>query len=432
MPDTSPAVVNIPGSFLQKTCTVVVVFCAIHLSVTVLYYCNTFEIFKNSFFVRNQQQQKHIDFNTVSPITETNAPFTEAEETKPKELEKCPETSPLLVGPLRIEFSQPVDLEESKNPALQEGGRFTPQNCKALQKVAVIIPFRNREEHLKYWLYYLHPILQRQQLDYGVYVIHQVTFLFLSYVKTGFFFFYVRVLGLNDFCMILIFYIHYFFEENLLPSARKLKLGRKFTFQHDNDPKHTAKATLDWLRKKKINVLEWPSQSPDLNPIENLCRARWFECVKNCNAAGFFTLSSFPCASRMVHLRKDIQPMAGHLPYKQFFGGISSLSKEQFEKINGFPNNYWGWGGEDDDIYNRIVSKGMGISRPDGTIGKCRMIRHNRDKKNEPNPQRFDRITHTHETMNGDGINSLSYKVVEIKKNTLFTEIIVDIGLPRR
>ena len=40
-------------------------------------------------------------------------------------------------------------------------------------------------------------------------------------------------------------------EENLLPSARKLKLGRKFTFQHDNKPKHTAKVTLEWLRNKK-------------------------------------------------------------------------------------------------------------------------------------------------------------------------------------
>ena len=59
-------------------------------------------------------------------------------------------------------------------------------------------------------------------------------------------------------------------SENLLPPARKLKSGRKFTFQHDNDPKHTAKASLEWLKNKKINVLEWPSQSPNINPIENL------------------------------------------------------------------------------------------------------------------------------------------------------------------
>ena len=59
-------------------------------------------------------------------------------------------------------------------------------------------------------------------------------------------------------------------EENLLPSARKLSMGRRFTFQHDNDPKHTAKLTTQWLKEKKVNVLAWPSQSPDLNPTENL------------------------------------------------------------------------------------------------------------------------------------------------------------------
>ena len=57
-------------------------------------------------------------------------------------------------------------------------------------------------------------------------------------------------------------------EENLISSARKLKLVWKFTFQHDNDPKHTAKAILEWLRNKKINVLEWPSQSPEWHDLK--------------------------------------------------------------------------------------------------------------------------------------------------------------------
>ncbi len=54
---------------------------------------------------------------------------------------------------------------------------------------------------------------------------------------------------------------------NLQRNAFKL-IGRKFIMQQDNDPKHTANKTKDFIREKKWKVLDWPSQSPDLNPIE--------------------------------------------------------------------------------------------------------------------------------------------------------------------
>ncbi len=41
-----------------------------------------------------------------------------------------------------------------------------------------------------------------------------------------------------------------------------------FVFQHDNDPKHTARVTQACIAENNLEVLQWPAQSPDLNPIE--------------------------------------------------------------------------------------------------------------------------------------------------------------------
>nr|CDJ80778.1 similar to transposase homolog [Haemonchus contortus] len=45
---------------------------------------------------------------------------------------------------------------------------------------------------------------------------------------------------------------------------------RGFIFQQDNDPKHKSKLLTKWFRDNNVPLLMWPSQSPDLNPIENL------------------------------------------------------------------------------------------------------------------------------------------------------------------
>ena len=56
---------------------------------------------------------------------------------------------------------------------------------------------------------------------------------------------------------------------NMAAPTWKLKLGRHWIFQQDNDPK-LSKSTHKWLTEHKIKLLPWPSLSPDLNPIENL------------------------------------------------------------------------------------------------------------------------------------------------------------------
>ena len=74
-----------------------------------------------------------------------------------------------------------------------------------------------------------------------------------------------RILGIMDQQVYRQILIHH-----MRPSARRLFPDGDFIFQQDNDPKHTARSVKEYLEHTGWSLLEWPAQSPDLNPIENL------------------------------------------------------------------------------------------------------------------------------------------------------------------
>ena len=59
-------------------------------------------------------------------------------------------------------------------------------------------------------------------------------------------------------------------EYFMVPAADQLFGDNEFIFQQDLAPPHSAKSTQAWCENCHVHVLDWPANSPHLNPIENL------------------------------------------------------------------------------------------------------------------------------------------------------------------
>ncbi|CAI4223667.1 unnamed protein product [Auanema sp. JU1783] len=62
---------------------------------------------------------------------------------------------------------------------------------------------------------------------------------------------------------------------------------------------------------------------------------------------------SYSCTESPAHLSSAIDKFNESLPYPHYFGGVCAFTKQDYLSVNGASNRYWGWGGEDDDLYHR-------------------------------------------------------------------------------
>ncbi|MCJ8748387.1 hypothetical protein PDJAM_G00164270 [Pangasius djambal] len=275
------------------------------------------------------------------------------EERKPKDL--CPEKSQLLRGSVSLAFEPSLTLGqvEEENRGVAEG-QYKPDECRARQSVAVLIPHRNREKHLLYLLHHLHPFLQRQQLHYAIYIIHQA-------------------------------------GDAMFNRAKLLNIGY-----------------LEALKDFSWDCFIF--HDIDLVPE---------------NDHNLYT-----CEQQPKHLVVGRNSTGYKLRYKGYFGGVTAMTREQFSKVNGFPNTYWGWGGEDDDLRIRVQLQGMKIVRPPADVARYTMVFHQRDNGNEVNKDRMRLLGRTPQMWRKDGLNSCSYKTLSVERPALYVNITADIGTP--
>ncbi|CAL8267514.1 unnamed protein product [Merluccius merluccius] len=138
----------------------------------------------------------------------------------------------------------------------------------------------------------------------------------------------------------------------------------------------------------------------------------------------------YMCDSQPKHMVVGRNATGYKLRYKGYFGGVTALTKDQFKRVNGFSNTYWGWGGEDDDLRIRVELQGMKIVRPPPEVARYTMVFHKRDSGNKVNDDRMRLLGRTPKVWRKDGLNSCSYKTLSVERQPLYVNVTVDIGTP--
>lgn len=129
-----------------------------------------------------------------------------------------------------------------------------------------------------------------------------------------------------------------------------------------------------------------------------------------------------------THLATEVEQFGYKLPYDGYFGGVTLFDKKSFERINGYANEYWGWGAEDDDILLRCRILGISTFRK---LCRYRSLSHQRVINQEPYRLNLQKLGKFQANPNiseiqKDGLSTLHYKKVsenKLSENSSFISV---------
>jgi hypothetical protein len=150
-------------------------------------------------------------------------------------------------------------------------------------KLGVIIPFRDRDEHLKKFIPYIHDFLKNQNIDFEIIVVDQR-------------------------------------DRKPFNRGKLLNIGFE-------------------LLKDKCDYFAF--HDVDMLPLE----------------------ADYSYVDKPTHLATKLSTDDYQLAFPAYFGGVTLFNKEDFETINGYSNEYWGWGFEDDDLLYRCINRGLLVDK---------------------------------------------------------------------
>ncbi|XP_026744790.1 beta-1,4-galactosyltransferase 4-like isoform X3 [Trichoplusia ni] len=260
------------------------------------------------------------------------------------------QTNNTYFGRIIVNKQEPtLDLVARENPHVKTGGYYNPAHCRARYRVAVVVPYRDRKEHLAVLLRYIHPLLQKQLLEYRIFVVEQY-------------------------------------------GNEKFNKGTLYNI-----------AFLESQRFGSWDCLIF--HDVDLIPEDERI--------------------SYSCQENPTHMSPAVESFG----YKLIFGGVTSLTPEQYRAVNGYSNFYWNWGAEDDDFYYRLQLKNYTVARYDSSIARYASLPH---KHSTIGNERY--LTRTLLLMlsklraRKEGLISTKYNLVQVTKEKLFTHILADVN----